>query len=87
MRINGAPEQMLRGTVSSPPGRDKPTVMEIIVPAGVGRGAYINNLSGFKDREYEFLIKRNASLTITSIEEKDEYGELRYYIKMVMDDE
>ena len=65
----------------------KPVVLEIDVPSGKGRGAYINRLSGFQDTEYEFLIKRNASFTIKQIKEEKNFGEYKYFLKVVMNDE
>lgn len=66
----------------------KPTIFDIEIPAGVGRGAYVNQLAGqFQDTEYEFLLKRGATFTIKEVREEEIMGEYRYYIKMVMDDE
>lgn len=66
----------------------KPTIFDIEIPAGVGRGAYVNQLAGqFQDTEYEFLLKRGATFTIKDVREEEIMGEYRYYIKMVMDDE
>lgn len=66
----------------------KPVVFDIEIPAGVGRGAYINQLAGqYQDAEYEFLIKRGASFTISDVVEEENMGEYRYYIKLVMNDE
>lgn len=66
----------------------KPTIFDIEIPAGVGRGAYVNQLAGqFQDTEYEFLLKRGATFTIKEVLEEEIMGEYRYYIKMVMDDE
>ncbi len=59
---------------------NKDCIMEIFVPAGKGRGAYINNLSGFQDEEYEFLLSRNSKFKIISVEETEE----KLIIKMVM---
>lgn len=55
----------------------KPVVFNIQVPAGQGVGAYINepSLTGFCDTEYEFLIKRNSTFTITDVKENVETGE------------
>ena len=65
----------------------KPTIFDIEIPAGVGRGAYVNQLAGqFQDTEYEFLLKRGATFTIKEDREEEIMGEYRYYIKMVMDD-
>jgi hypothetical protein len=66
----------------------KPTVLDIEVPAGTGRGAYVNQLAGqFQDAEYEFLLKRGSTFTIKEVREEEIMGEYRYYIKMVMDDD
>lgn len=43
-------------------------MLKILVPKGKGRGAYINELSFFKDEEYEFLIKRDAKFKINEVE-------------------
>lgn len=43
-------------------------MLEITVPKGKGNGAYINGLSTFKDEEYEFLIKRDATFKIKEVE-------------------
>ena len=62
----------------------KPVVFDISIPAGKGRGAYINEFgSQFKDAEYEFLIKRGATFTVTDITEDIDLGKI--YVKMVMD--
>lgn len=64
----------------------KPVVMDIEIPAGTGRGAYVNQLAGqYQDAEYEFLVKRGASFTIKEVVEEEVMGEYRYYVKMVMD--
>lgn len=64
----------------------KPVVFEISIPAGKGKGAYINEFgSQYKDAEYEFLIKRGADFTITDITEDVDIGKV--YVKMVMNDE
>ncbi len=63
----------------------KPVIFEISVPAGVGRGAYVNELSGFTDAEYEFLLRRGASYTITAAREDRDTGKI--IIEMVMNDE
>lgn len=65
----------------------KPTVLDIEIPAGKGRGAYINQFAGdSRDTEYEFLIKRGASFTIKEVQEERFMGEDYYYIRLVMDD-
>ena len=66
----------------NPVATEKPVLFEISVPSGVGRGAYINELSGFTDAEYEFLLKRGADYTITDVEEDIESGKI--VVKMVM---
>ena len=43
-------------------------LFEIQVPAGKGVGAYVNSLSGFKDDEYEFLLKRGTRCEILSVD-------------------
>ena len=61
----------------------KPVVFYISIPAGKGRGAYINDFGeDFKNTEYEFLIRRGADFTITGITEDDELG--KTYVKMLM---
>lgn len=45
-------------------------VLQIDIPPGKGHGAYINEVSGFEDTEYEFLLKRNAEIEIYSINTK-----------------
>ena len=44
----------------------------------------MNELSGFVDGEYEFLLRRGADYTITEVVENEETGQI--LIKMVMDD-
>ena len=43
----------------------------INIPAGKGRGAYINDYSLYKNQEYEFLIKRNSRFKIKSKHEEN----------------
>ncbi len=70
--------------MGNPVATTKPVVFDISIPAGQGRGAYINEFgSQFQDAEYEFLIKRGASFTITDISEDADLGKI--YVKMVMD--
>lgn len=70
--------------VGSPVATTKPVVFDISIPAGQGRGAYINEFgSQFQDVEYEFLIKRGATFTVTDISEDVDLGKI--YVKMVMD--
>lgn len=64
----------------------KPTILDIEIPAGTGRGAYVNQLAGqFQDTEYEFLLKRGSTFTIKEVREEEIMGEYHYYVKMVMD--
>ena len=52
---------------------NKDCIMELFIPQGKGRGAYINEISAqYKDKEYEFLIKRDAKFKIVSVEETEE---------------
>ena len=52
---------------------NKDCIMELFIPQGKGRGAYINELSAqYKDGEYEFLIKRDAQFKIMSVEETED---------------
>ncbi len=41
--------------------------MEIDVPAGTGRGAWINPISGSADEEWEFLLQRGSVFEITDV--------------------
>ena len=46
----------------------KPYLLEIDIPAGTGRGAYVNKLAGqYEDKEYEFLIARGSKFEITDV--------------------
>ena len=70
--------------MGNPVAITKPVVFDISIPAGKGRGAYINEFgSQFQDAEYEFLIKRGATFTVTDISEDADLGKI--YVKMVMD--
>lgn len=40
-------------------------IIKINVPKGKGRGAYVNSVSQYKNKEYEFLMKRGSNLKIT----------------------
>lgn len=51
---------------------EKACILIIEIPAGKGRGAYIDNLSKFKNREYEFLVKRKARFRVSSIKYTEE---------------
>lgn len=50
------------------------TILKIKVPKGKGYGAYINEISEFKDEEYEYLLKRNAKLKVTGFSNKNGYN-------------
>lgn len=69
----------------NPVATTKPVIFEIDVPAGIGRGAYVNELSGFTDAEYEFLLRRGADYIITDVTEELDAGKI--IIKMVMNDD
>ena len=43
-------------------------MLEISVPNGKGYGAYINNLSTMKNREYEFLFNCGSKFDIVSVD-------------------
>lgn len=63
----------------------KPFLFEIEIPAGKGRGAYINRLSsGFEDDEYEFLIARNSKFRIIDVYDNNEPIPPQKIIKMRM---
>lgn len=47
-------------------------LLQLFVPSGVGRGAYINQLSGFQNDEYEFLLKRNAKFEVLAVDTSGE---------------
>ena len=55
------------------------TILEIHIPKGMGRGAYIRNQS-FHPDEYEFLIQKGASFRILSAQEVGD----KLHIEMVM---
>ena len=63
---------------------DKDCKIKIHVPSGKGRGAYINNLSEYKDNEYEFLIPRNSKFRIVKVEETEE--DLLLEMEMIVDE-
>ena len=49
---------------------DCDTILELVVSKGRGKCAYINEISVFRDEEYELLLKRNSRFTIKGIEKK-----------------
>ena len=61
----------------------KPVVYEIEVPAGVGRGAYINQFGGqYQDIEYEFLLAKDGRYVVTDVIINDEPIPQQTIIKM-----
>lgn len=59
-------------------------IMELFIPAGKGRGAYINDLSAFQDEEYEFLLARNSKFNVISVKETEENIILK--MEMIIDE-
>lgn len=51
---------------------NKDCIMELFIPAGKGRGAYVNNVSGFQDEEYEFLLARDSRFRVIGAEETED---------------
>lgn len=51
---------------------NKDCVMELFIPSGKGRGAYVNNVSGFQDEEYEFLLARDSKFRVIGAEETED---------------
>ena len=51
---------------------NKDCIMELFVPSGKGRGAYVNNVSGFQDEEYEFLLARDSRFRVIGAEETED---------------
>lgn len=47
---------------------NRAALFEIQIPSGTGIGAYVNSLSGFKDEEYEFLLKRGTKCEVVSVD-------------------
>lgn len=63
----------------------KPVLFEIDIPAGTGRGAYVNKLAGqYEDVEYEFLIARGSKFEITDVIINEEPIPQQTIIKMRM---
>ena len=50
---------------------NKDCIMELFIPSGKGRGAYVNNVSGFQDEEYEFLLARDSKFRVIGAEETE----------------
>ena len=57
----------------------KDIIMELYIPAGAGRGAYLENLTSVKG-EYEFLLEKGSQFDIKSIEKQGD----KTWIKMEM---
>lgn len=53
------------------------TIFEISLRKGKGKGAYINELSHFKDEEYEFLLRRDSKFIIQEVDTSGEYTIIR----------
>lgn len=53
------------------------TIFEINLNKGKGKGAYINELSLFKDEEYEFLLKRDSKFIIQEVDTSGEFTVIR----------
>ena len=63
----------------------KPYLFEIDIPAGTGRGAFVNKLAGqYEDKEYEFLIARGSKFEIIGVEINEEPIPPQTIIKMRM---
>ena len=60
----------------------KKVQMELQIPKGIGKGAYINELSGFTDEEYEFLIKRGSEFEILEVKEDNIYGDITFKMRL-----
>jgi hypothetical protein len=56
---------------------DCDTIFEISLRKGQGKGAYINELSHFKDEEYEFLLRRGSKFNIQEVDTSGEYTIIR----------
>lgn len=60
----------------------KKVQMELQIPKGIGKGAYINELSGFTDEEYEFLLKRGSEFEILEVKEDTIYGNITFKMRL-----
>lgn len=63
--------------------KHKPMLYRITVPAGKGRGAYINKQSGYKNIEYEFLLKRGTNFMVTGVSKSKSSGQPVVYLQVV----
>ena len=59
----------------------KDYLLEIDVPAGKGIGAYLNNLSPWKDTEYEFLLVDGTKFEITGVDTSGDKPIIRMVVK------
>jgi len=59
--------------------------LEILVPKGVGRGAYINEVSTFKDAEFEYLIQENSNFLLTDSKITSD-GKKIYSLRLITND-
>ena len=53
------------------------TIFEISLNKGKGKGAYINELSAFKDEEYEFLLRRDYKFVIQEVDTSGKFTIIR----------
>lgn len=56
--------------------------MELQITKGVGKGAYINELSGFTNEEYEFLLKRGSNFDILEVTEDPIFGDIKFKMRL-----
>ena len=59
----------------------KDIILEISIPSGKGHGAYLNELSPWKDKEYEFLLKDGSTFTIMEVDLSGEKPIVRMVMK------
>ena len=59
----------------------KDYLLEIDVPSGKGIGAYLNNLSPWKDQEYEFLLKDGTVFEITDVDTNGDQPIIKMVVK------
>lgn len=52
-------------------------IFEISLNKGKGKGAYINELSAFKDEEYEFLLRRDSMFVIQEVDTSGKFTVIR----------
>lgn len=67
-----ATSTIFEAVASGAPYGNKSVWLEIHVPAGAGRGAYINSVSEWEDSEFEYLIHADAKFRITGEYTDDE---------------